>query len=58
MLYQQILPVRKGRSSVRVLSTPNARAIVDSFLMLFSRNWFDKRHSVTFDKSLTSGIDV
>lgn len=35
---QILLPVRNGRSSVRVLSTPRARAMVDSFLMLFSRN--------------------
>ncbi len=36
------LPVRKGRSSVRVLSTPRAKAMVDSFLMLFNRNYREK----------------
>lgn len=35
----EFLPVRKGRSSVLVLSTPSARAIVDNFLILFNRNW-------------------
>ena len=33
------LPVRKGISSLLVLSTPKAKAIVDSFLMEFSRNY-------------------
>ena len=32
-------PVRKGRSSLRVRSTPSASAMVDSFLMLFRRSW-------------------
>ena len=31
-------PVRKGSSSVRVLSSPRARAMVESFLMEFKRN--------------------
>lgn len=40
------LPVRKGRSSVRVLSTPRAKAMVDSFLMLFNRNYSGKRQEI------------
>ena len=32
------VPVRKGRSSLRVLSSPKARAMVDSFLMEWRRN--------------------
>lgn len=32
------VPVRKGRSSLRVLSTPRAKAMVDSFLMLLRRS--------------------
>jgi hypothetical protein len=35
---QESLPVRKGRSSLRVLSTPRAKAMVDSFLMLLRRS--------------------
>lgn len=38
MFQSSHVPVRKGRSSVRVLSTPNAKAIVDNFLMLFRRS--------------------
>lgn len=41
-----LLPVRNGRSSVRVLSTPSAKAIVDSFLMLFSRNCMQEGHAL------------
>lgn len=33
------IPVRKGSSSVRVLSTPSARAIVDNFLILLRRSF-------------------
>ena len=33
-----LLPVRNGMSSLRVLSTPKAKAMVDNFLMLFNRN--------------------
>lgn len=36
------IPVRKGSSSVRVLSTPRARAIVDNFLILLSRSFKNK----------------
>ena len=32
------LPVRNGMSSLRVLSTPKAKAMVDNFLMLFNLN--------------------
>ena len=32
------LPVRKGINSARVLSTPNASAIVDNFFILFRRS--------------------
>ena len=35
-------PVRKGSSSVRVLSTPSARAIVDNFLILLRRSFKNK----------------
>ena len=31
-------PVRKGRSSLRVRSSPSAKAMVDSFFMEFSRS--------------------
>ena len=32
-------PVKNGRSSERVLSSPRARAIVESFLIEFRRNY-------------------
>ena len=35
-------PVRKGSSSERVLSSPRAKAMVDSFLMEFSRSCRDR----------------
>ena len=34
-----MLPVRKGISSLLVLSTPKAKAMVESFLMEFSRSY-------------------
>ena len=37
------IPVRNGSSSVRVLSTPSARAIVDSFLILLRRSFKKKK---------------
>ena len=37
------IPVRNGINSVRVLSTPSAKAIVDSFRMEFSRDCWKKQ---------------
>lgn len=37
------IPVRNGSSSVRVLSTPSARAIVDNFLILLRRSFKKKK---------------
>ena len=37
------IPVRNGSSSVRVLSTPSARAIVDNFLILLRRSFGKKK---------------
>ena len=39
------IPVRNGSSSVRVLSTPSARAIVDNFLILLRRSFKKERRS-------------
>lgn len=36
------IPVRNGSSSVLVLSTPSARAIVDNFLILLRRSFKKK----------------
>ena len=35
----RLLPVKKGINSLLVLSTPNAKAMVESFLMEFSRSY-------------------
>lgn len=40
------LPVRNGRSSLRVLSTPKAKAIVESFLILFRQSCRQIRNNV------------